>query len=255
MNTKAISIPRPEFQHVADRINDRTDRSGECWLWTGSLHTDGYALTSFKGKTTGVHRLAYEAYVGPIPEGLEIDHLCRVRRCVNPAHLEAVTHKVNMQRRDYSPASKTHCKNGHPFDEANTRVRDGKRVCRTCRRAVSQRHREKLAEKAKQSQQAAPATALAQLIAGHPELPKVAWHLTADGHLAGSAMQMTKDPRQAMTAYVEVLGGESREVWPAEGSESQTFSTWLHVTWRDVPLSIWLGCDVALVFNASVVSL
>jgi hypothetical protein len=69
-----------------------------CWLWCGSTDTSGYGKILVRRKLIPAHRLAYEYYVGPIPAGLEIDHLCRVRHCVNPDHLEAVTHRENLMR-------------------------------------------------------------------------------------------------------------------------------------------------------------
>lgn len=74
--------------------------SGGCWLWTGSLSADGYGvmLRRGPGRSNYAHRFAYETFVGPVPEGLELDHLCRVRACVNVEHLEAVTHVENLKR-------------------------------------------------------------------------------------------------------------------------------------------------------------
>lgn len=120
---------------------ERVDRSagdGACWPWTGGLDRRGYCNfriahdVSRKG-----HRIAYEALVGPIPSGLELDHLCRNPSCVNPAHLEPVTHRENVIRgRSISAirAAQVACVHGHPFDEANTSFRrdNGGRRCRTC---------------------------------------------------------------------------------------------------------------------------
>lgn len=121
-----------------------------CWLWSAAVNQAGYAWYSVSTSNPDRgHRVAYAALVGQIPAGFEIDHLCRVRCCVNPNHLEVVTHRVNM-RRGFAPhginARKTHCKRGHAFDEANTRVyrynrRHGDRrrtetyrLCRACNR-------------------------------------------------------------------------------------------------------------------------
>ncbi|MGH7723418.1 MAG: HNH endonuclease signature motif containing protein [Candidatus Dormibacteria bacterium] len=116
-----------------------------CWEWIGGKE-HGYG--SFRVRTgermTQAHRWAYELLIGPIPEGLEPDHLCRNRSCVRPDHLEAVTPKINVLR-GVSPsaiaAAATHCPRGHPYDEANTYHWRGARHCRTCRDAVQQGRR------------------------------------------------------------------------------------------------------------------
>lgn len=109
---------------------------GACWLWTHSVTHRGYGrLAIGGGKSGGAHRYAYELLVGPIADGLVIDHLCRVSHCVNPAHLEAVETSVNVSRGMAGALRRihqTHCKWGHPFDEANTAFSDGRRRCRAC---------------------------------------------------------------------------------------------------------------------------
>lgn len=106
---------------------EKSDRG--CWLWTGSLYHGGYAFF----RSFGVHRLTYHLFKGPIPDGLQIDHLCHVRRCVNPEHLEAVPPKVNIQRRVLKPV--THCVNGHEYTPENTRFdKNGWKLCVECNR-------------------------------------------------------------------------------------------------------------------------
>jgi len=121
-------------QTTAERFWSKVETTSTCWLWLGALN-DGYG--SFRLNKTQTIR-AHTFLVGPAPEGLEWDHLCRVRQCVRPSHLEAVVHKVNVQRiPPYSRgnAEKTECKFGHPFDAINTYVdRTGARHCRACMR-------------------------------------------------------------------------------------------------------------------------
>lgn len=118
---------------------------GRCWAWTGNLRS-GYGSIQAAGSRRKIqaHRLSYELHGGTLVPGLDIDHLCRNRECVNPAHLELVTTRVNVLRGE-GPAAKnarkTHCKYGHPFDAENTRyTRDGKRQCRTCVRARTRKY-------------------------------------------------------------------------------------------------------------------
>lgn len=109
-----------------------------CWQWTSSKTRDGYGTFHLDGKSRRAHRLAFMDLVGPIPDDLVLDHLCRNRACVNPAHLEPVTRLTNARRGQQAMA--THCKSGHPFDEANTYVDPaGKRNCRACNAAVKRR--------------------------------------------------------------------------------------------------------------------
>ncbi len=107
--------------------------AGDCWLWTAS----GKQYGKFGGEGGLAHRFAYEDMVGPIPDGLTIDHLCNNKRCVNPSHLEPVSMAENIRRADlfYGIRSAvTQCPHGHSYDEANTARRNGRRHCRACDR-------------------------------------------------------------------------------------------------------------------------
>lgn len=118
---------------VMERVWAKFERQPNgCWLWTASTTRDGYPmLSSTAHRTVHVHRWIYETLVEPIPDGYEVDHLCRTPACVNPAHLEAVTGEENRRRKHEAT---THCRRGHPYNAANTRTVGLKRVCRVCAR-------------------------------------------------------------------------------------------------------------------------
>lgn len=140
-NAGAIRTLAERFEAQVDRsgpISEHRPDLGRCHTWTGRVDRLGYGRTTHDNKEVGAHQVAYMLAYGPIPEGLEPDHLCRNRRCVNAAHMEAVTHRVNTLRGD-SPSARcarqTHCVHGHPFDDENTRRRSsGRRDCRACER-------------------------------------------------------------------------------------------------------------------------
>lgn len=130
------------------RYIERDAKTG-CWLWTGALSL-GYGQISDpvapgKSKPVRAYALSYRMHKGDVPAGLELDHLCRNRRCCNPDHLEPVTHQENMRRSPIvgrHPNPPTTCKNGHPFSAHNGKHR----ICHTCLRDATRRYRQKQKE-------------------------------------------------------------------------------------------------------------
>lgn len=113
-----------------------------CWIWQGSRDSHGYGRTNIgKGKIKNTHVLFFTWLVGEVPKGLELDHLCMTQSCVNPDHLEPVTHAENI-RRWAASLNITHCPQGHKYDGNNTYVNPlGRRICRICSNAAAVRYR------------------------------------------------------------------------------------------------------------------
>ena len=156
---------------VSERIDrlSRLDANG-CKVWQGHRDRHGYGRITVNGRPRLAHRVAYEVHLGPIPDGLTLDHTCRCRTCVNVQHLEPVTARENTLR-GTSPsainARKTVCKSGHPFSEANTyRFGARHRHCRKCNRAAVNRYRTR--RKAQDWQNRARATAHRQNLENLP---------------------------------------------------------------------------------------
>lgn len=122
----------PRIESMIERIP-----FSDCWWWTGHLNRDGYGRVWHSGKARNAHRVVFSALRGE-PSAENLDHLCRNRSCVNPAHLEPVTQRENKLRGigiGAKNAQKTECKRGHPFTTENTRIRpNGARACRECHR-------------------------------------------------------------------------------------------------------------------------
>lgn len=136
-------------QPLLQRFEAKIQRNGSsCWMWIGTLGNHGYGVIG-KGRRDEpvllAHRLSYETYVGPIPDGMQLDHLCRNRRCVNPAHLQPVTRRINILRGESAPAKnarKTHCPRGHEYTPDNTFfTKTGSRLCCACGRERGHEHR------------------------------------------------------------------------------------------------------------------
>lgn len=122
---------------------EKVERSTGCWRWTAGCDADGYGVFHMAGQARGAHRVAFELLVGAIPGGLQIDHLCRNRGCVNPAHLEPVTPRENQRRADVAlgiRSAATHCPQGHEYSPENTYMAKTKRNCRACRRVSAARY-------------------------------------------------------------------------------------------------------------------
>ena len=138
---------------VRERFEEKyvPEPNSGCWLWIANTSPQGYGLLShpITRKNIPAHRVSYELYKNIIPEGLEIDHLCRVRCCVNPNHLEAVTHKENSRRgicaetHRKNSLLRTHCKKGHPYSVENLFFNSttGARGCLACRKINEKRWR------------------------------------------------------------------------------------------------------------------
>ncbi len=139
---------RTELRSFEERLWEKVDKTETCWLWTASKNPLGYGWFGVGKKVRLAHRVVYEFVVGPIPDGLELDHLCRTPSCVRPDHLEAVSHTINMQRGHKRQRNqKTHCSGGHEFTENNSGVNSkGYRICYICRLTSERKHNAKLKE-------------------------------------------------------------------------------------------------------------
>ena len=141
-------LPMTSKRKPLDRFLSKIDPApGPCWMWVGSRNAKGYGQF-FDGKTVKAHRWAYQFFVGPIPKGLVIDHTCRVPSCVRPDHLRVLSNRTNILIGSGPPAlnrRKTHCPQGHEYDERNTLITKDGRHCRACirDRSAARRRRQR----------------------------------------------------------------------------------------------------------------
>lgn len=139
-------VHHTRYPDFPERFEQRVERTATCWNWTGSMFNHGYGEFWDGKHNRGAHRYGYELWVGPIPDGLQLDHLCKNPRCVNPAHLEPVTAQVNIARSGAISTVnrvKTHCLRGHEYAGDNLAIvaSTGERRCRTCGRDVMRQRR------------------------------------------------------------------------------------------------------------------
>lgn len=133
---------------MEERFWEKVQKTKTCWLWIGAIQSNGYGnfWASPDKRWSRAHRVSWELENGKVPEGLDLDHLCRVRHCVNPAHLEPVTRRENLLRGETlvaAAARKTHCVNGHPLTDVYSRKdrKHRQRQCRVCGKLNARRYR------------------------------------------------------------------------------------------------------------------
>lgn len=133
-----LSVTRPA-RPAEERFWEKVAKTDGCWEWTGAKHRHGYGAFEHVG-TVYAHRVAWVLQNGPVPTGLELDHLCKNKPCVRPDHLEPVTHTENVRRAGNWWRAQTHCRNGHEYIEETTLWWRGRRLCLICKRAAARRY-------------------------------------------------------------------------------------------------------------------
>lgn len=136
-----LTITNPRNLSPRKKFDFWTQKTEDCWLWTGSASTSGYGTLTVDGHRRPAHRFSYEIHIGPIPDGHEIHHTCQVPACVNPAHLVPLTHRRHLR---LHADQVTHCPQGHGYTPENTWTYRGSRYCRECRRTEARERKRRL---------------------------------------------------------------------------------------------------------------
>lgn len=127
---------------LKERFLAKTNKTDGCWLWIGATGSNGYGQMQFGPRKQQAHRIAYQLYIGPIPDTLTLDHICRRRNCVNPWHVRPMT-MIENSRIGNRFTARASCHKGHPYLPENTRLYRGYRVCRICKREKDKAQRAK----------------------------------------------------------------------------------------------------------------
>lgn len=137
--------PRTTKTNFSNRFWSKVSKTGECWLWIGSLNNNGYGQMRINTRSHLAHRLSYELTYGKISKGLVVNHLCEMPNCVNPKHLEAITQLENVHKgrasRSKPHKQRAYCKNGHSMVPENVYIYKNNRACRECRKLRVYAHR------------------------------------------------------------------------------------------------------------------
>lgn len=159
-----MAIPAQLADRDSKRFQSNITKSGDCWLWNGDKNHAGYGRFSIKRKKYLAHRVSFRVSGNEIKEDMVLDHLCRVRNCVNPAHLEQVTHRENTLRGDggwatgRTYAARTHCPNGHEYVPENVYSARGMRECKVCRNTAAREYQRRRRAELKADRKGEPAS-------------------------------------------------------------------------------------------------
>lgn len=144
MTPSQSSYPTSLSGQDMSRFSSKIEKTDGCWLWTSALAKNGYGVFSLGGKTVYAHRLSFSINCGSPSTLLVLDHICRVRNCVNPSHMREIGRGENVSIGRNRLRERTECVNGHPFTAANTRTTGNQRSCRICHRKSNQEYMKRI---------------------------------------------------------------------------------------------------------------